>query len=108
MFMKKTLTALALALTTLLWTYCKDSSSLENDMDSLSARLDSLEAFGSKANDNAIAIRKFAKGNILIVGMTTKDHGYVLELSDGTSVGVTYGKDAPAIVPVIGIDKDGN
>lgn len=108
MFMKKTLTALALALTTLLWTSCKDSSSLENDMDSLSARLDSLEAFVSKANDNAIAIRKFAKGNILIVGMTTKDHGYVLELSDGTSVGVTYGKDAPAIVPVIGIDKDGN
>ena len=84
MFIKKTLTGIALALTATLWAACTDTSSLEKDMDDLSERLDSLEAVVSRANANAIAVRKFSEGSTLIVGIKDVAYGYSLELSDGT------------------------
>ncbi len=87
---------------------CVDTSSLEDRMDKLSASLDQLEDAVASANSNAIAAGKFLReGNIIIVGHKSVEHGYELELSDGTTVKVTFGKDAAAIVPVIGVDKDG-
>ena len=108
MFIKKTLTGIALALTATLWAACTDTSSLEKDMDDLSERLDSLETVVSRANANAIAVRKFADGSTLIVGIKDAAYGYTLELSDGTLVTVTYGDKAPSTIPIIGISADGD
>lgn len=87
---------------------CTDTSALEEDMDALSGRIEALKVAVAASNDNAIALSKFiSDGHLLVTGVTQSESGYVLELSDGTSVKVTFGKDVPAIVPVIGIDGEG-
>ena len=87
---------------------CTDTSGLEEEMDALEQRIDRLQDLVGYANSNAIAVGKFlSDGNILILGLEETQYGYTLELSDGTRVSVTFGVDAPAIVPVIGIDEQG-
>ncbi len=87
---------------------CTDTSGLEDDMDALQERIDALQTLIASSNSNAIAVGKFIKGDdLLVTGVTTAEYGYTLELSDGTSVTVTFGQDAPSIVPVIGVDSEG-
>ena len=87
---------------------CSDTSDLETRLENLEGRIASLEETVGEVNDNAIAIRRLYQENTLIVGMTELEHGYELELSDGTTIRITDGASAPGIVPVIGLDAEGN
>ena len=88
---------------------CQKTEALQERMDALSQRVDALEDAVAAANSNAIALGKFLRGDdILIVSYEKTASGYTLELSDGTRVDVTYGADLAAIVPVVGIDAEGN
>lgn len=86
---------------------CTDASRLESDLDRLSGKLDALESLVQEANRNAIALHRFTKENLLIVGMEKLDYGYELALNDGTTVTVIYGKEAPAVIPILSIEADG-
>ena len=87
---------------------CTKADELENRLDSLDERVAKIEAAVAQINSNAIAIRQFTQDNILIIDYDRKEHSYEFKLSDGTSITVTDGINAPCIVPVIGIDSDGN
>ena len=87
---------------------CVDQDAMNDRLDSLEARIDALQDKASSHNDNAIAARRFLRdGNILVTGYTQTQHGYSIDLSDGTTVNVTFGAEAPGIVPVVGIDAQG-
>ena len=87
---------------------CTKAEDLEKRLDSLEDRVSVLEAAAGQINSNAIAISKFTKENILIIRYEKNDHSYDLEFSDGTSITVTDGINAPCIVPIVSVDKDGN
>ena len=87
---------------------CVNKEEWEDRLDNLDERIAALEKTVGEINDNALAISKFAREEILIVRYTELDHGYELELSDGTKITITYGASAPGIVPIVTIDKDGN
>ena len=87
---------------------CLDTTDLETRLDNIDERVAALEETVGQINSNALAVSKFIQENTLIVRYTELDHGYQLSLSDGTEITITDGVTAPGIVPVIGIDKDGN
>lgn len=84
-----------------------DYSQLENKLNNLEERIDALEASVSEVNGNTIAIKALMKAGIRIVGFEAVENGYKLSLSDGTIVDVVFGKTAPGIIPVIGINAQG-
>lgn len=108
MKIKNLLMVMLLAPQILLVASCSDSKPLEDEMNRMSVRLDALEQKLSDANGNAIALGKFIKGSILIVGHKKTASGYSLELSDGSKVTVTFGDKAAKIVPIISVDNEGN
>ena len=87
---------------------CTKVDELENRLDSLDDRVAKLEAAVAQINSNAIAVRRFTQEHLLIVRYEKHEHSYEFELSDGTSITVTDGVNAPCIVPIVGIDNDGN
>lgn len=94
--------------TSILLVCCVDKSQLESDIGKLSERISMLESEVEASNNNAIALRKFLSDNKLyITEMQEKEDGYILGLSDGTKVNITYGDKAAQTIPVIGIDAQG-
>ena len=87
---------------------CLDTADMEARLDKLDEKIAALEEAVGKINDNALAVSRFAQENTLIVKYTRLDHGYELKLSDGTIITITDGVNAPGIVPIVSIDKDGN
>ena len=87
---------------------CQDTTSLEDRLSSLEGQLDELYQTASRINQNSSALKAIFSGKIYVASYQEADHGYVLSLSDGTSFEVTYGLEAPGIVPVVGVDADGN
>lgn len=100
--------AMLIWLSALTVTSCLDTEELEARADALDGRIEALEKAVTTANDNAVALSRLLDEKILITGYEAKDHGYILSLSDGTSVNVTYGLTAPSVVPMLGVDRDGN
>ncbi|MBR0299004.1 MAG: DUF4955 domain-containing protein, partial [Bacteroidales bacterium] len=87
---------------------CIGNKQLDARLDDLSLRIGRLEQAVAASNNNAIALGKFLRGDdILILSYEKNEYGYVLELSDGTTIQITFGAQAPSIVPVIGVDGDG-
>ena len=83
----------------------------KEDMDKLNnleQRISKLEEAAGMVNNNSIAISTLLKETAIVVGFKELEHSYELELSDGTRITVTDGINAPGIVPIIGIDKDGH
>ena len=87
---------------------CVDTEGLETQIENLEGRIAALERTVGEVNGNAIAIKKFYQENTIIVGLTELEHGYELQLSDGTVIKVTDGINAPGIVPIVGLDEKGN
>ena len=86
---------------------CIDKDAIDDRLNSLEDRIAALEKSVAAANDNAIAQSALLKDSTLIVGLSEFEGGYTLELSDGTTVKVTYGDKLPGITPIVGIDADG-
>lgn len=99
---------LASAASALLLVSCGDMAGLEKQLESMKSRIDALENSISEANDNATALSRFVKGNIIIVAYQASEDGYTLELSDGSKIKVTFGDKAAKLIPLISVDKDGN
>ena len=98
---------LVFATSAAIMTSCIDKDAMNERLDGIEDRIAALESSVIAANDNAIALSALLKESTLIVGLTESEGGYVLELSDGTTVNVTYGDKLPGITPIIGIDADG-
>ncbi len=106
--MKRSATSAAMLLAAVLSVIsCLNTDELETQISELDQRISKLEETVGTINSNSIALRAFMQENVVIVGLTQNEYGYTLELSDGTNVTVTDGVNAPAIVPLIGINKDG-
>lgn len=87
---------------------CVDTSDLETKLEDIEGRISKLEAAAAQVNGYALTVRKFVNEHILIIDFEKLEHGYRLDLSDGTTVTVTDGLNAPGIVPIVGIDSEGN
>lgn len=87
---------------------CLNKEDMENKLQDLDQRISKLEEAVGVANNNAIALHALLQKETVVVGFKELEHGYQLELSDGKIVTITDGLNAPAVVPVIGVDKDGN
>ncbi|MBE6250893.1 MAG: DUF4955 domain-containing protein [Bacteroidales bacterium] len=86
---------------------CLNKEEMER-LDDLEQRISKLEEAAGVVNNNSMALSAFLKEETIIVGFRQSEHSYELELSDGTVLIVTDGLNAPGIVPIIGIDGDGN
>ena len=87
---------------------CSRIEDLKTEMDSLEQRIAEIESSVSSINDNAIALSIMLRDSIIIVGVSHDKNSYILTLNDGTEIKITDGLNIKAIVPVIGIDKDGD
>lgn len=87
---------------------CGKIDEMDADLDGLKLRIEALEKVAAEVNGNAVALKKLFDSRTTIVGMTNTDNGYVLELSDGTEVSIVAGTSENSVVPVIGVDADGN
>lgn len=87
---------------------CSDTAGIEARLDELDERMAGIEDVVRRLNDNVTAVSRLCRKGVVIVGFESSDTGYELRLGDGTSVNVTYGINASGIVPVIGVDGEGN
>ena len=89
-----------------------ESTRLEERLNSLETRIGSLEKAVGQANENAEALRKLKDEKIWIEKYETRYNdksvpvGYVLSLSDGSTVEVVYGLEVETIIPIIAIDSE--
>lgn len=104
----KQFTKLALWIAGMIAAVSCDTSLLEEKLDNLEQKISDMEVIVGDINGNTTAIRKLMTDNIRIVGIEEEEFGYTLALTDGTEISITYGAKAPAVIPIIGIDKDGN
>lgn len=86
---------------------CQKTDDLWTEVDSLKERVALLENEIGKVNTAISALHALMQEQTLVVGCRQTSSGYVLELSDGTSVTVTLGDRIDALVPILGIDADG-
>lgn len=108
MLFRKILTCFVLVPALISLFSCTRIESIEKELDDIEEKLSSIENDLGAVNNNAIALGKFVKGNMLIVGYEASENGYELSLSDGSKLKVTYGDKAPKIIPLIGIDSNGD
>ncbi|MGM9791117.1 MAG: PL29 family lyase N-terminal domain-containing protein [Candidatus Cryptobacteroides sp.] len=97
----------ALALCALALTSCVDKEGLSRRMDGLEERISALEDAVIATNANALAASKLLKENTLILGYEKTEHGYIFNL-EGEQVEIIFGAQAPGIVPMVGVDAQGN
>lgn len=88
------------------------SENLEQRILSLEERISALESVYGEINDNATALNKLYKENLLILQYDERKEngnvvGYDLKLSDGSTVSITFGKNMEGIAPMIGVDESG-
>ena len=100
-------TLAALALSAFALTSCVNKEELKGRLDSLEERISKLEDAVIATNANALAASKLLKENTLILGYEKTEYGYVLSI-EGEEVEIIFGAQAPGIVPLVGVDKDGN
>ncbi len=92
---------------------CSKVNELRDRIDDQNERLAALENLVEVVNDNAMAVSALFNEKILITDFQQKlDEtdtviGYVLTLSDGQKVEVTFGDRLEAVVPMIGVNDQG-
>ena len=86
---------------------CSDVDTLEAKLSSLEAKVAELEEAAGVINSNAQALHSLIGKDVLVVGISETGHGYVLELSDGTTVSIINGESLPSITPLLSIDAYG-
>lgn len=87
---------------------CESTADLESQVADLEGRVSKLQEAINATNENALAVRALLKSEVLIVSHSESKDSVSLSLSDGSTVSIIYGTVADWIVPVLGIDADGN
>ena len=88
---------------------CQKTDDLEADINSLKDRVAALEKATEGLNTSFASLQALMQKNKVIIGITpTKDGlGYLLELSDGTSIKVMESEAVQASVPEFSVDEEG-
>ena len=88
---------------------CQKTDDLEADINSLKDRVAALEKATEGLNTSFASLQALMQKNKIIIGITpTKDGlGYLLELSDGTSIKVMESEAVQASVPEFSVDEEG-
>ncbi len=86
---------------------CQETDDLWTEVGSLKDRVTQLESEVGKVNSAIAALHALMQEQTVVVGYRETTTGYVLELSDGTSVTITLGEEIPALVPILGINSEG-
>ena len=92
---------------------CSEADDIRDRIDRQNERLAALENLVEQVNGNVLAISALFDESILIADFREKTDsdgtviGYVLELSDGQQIEVTFGDELDPLVPVIGVDEEG-
>jgi len=86
---------------------CDPAESVAGDLDSLEKRIDALEEIIASVNSNAVASKELTDTTVMIKSYESTENGYVLELTNGKTIEIIFGKESRGIVPVIGVDSLG-
>lgn len=88
---------------------CQKTDDLEADINSLKDRVTALEKATEGLNTSFSSLQTLMQENKVIIGITpTKDgNGFLLELSDGTTITVMNSESIAAAVPTFSVDDEG-
>ena len=89
---------------------CQKTDGIQDEIDSLRDRVAALEAEVGNVNANIVSLHKLMDESLVIVGVEPagSGDGYVIKFSDGSSCPVINAEEIKgAVVPVMGIDKEG-
>lgn len=96
-----------------------DDTNLRNEIDDIRDRLESLEATISSINSQVTELKTivdYLKGGKVVLNVLETENGYILEMSDGSKLTITNGKDGKdgengkdgkdGLTPQIGVKQD--
>ena len=104
--MKKIALLLMMSASVLMLTYCTDDK-LRTDLDTLSYRVENMEATVNSLNENMEAVQILLQQNKTIRSYTEEDGVYTLVLSDDTRITLTTGSAGQVVIPEISVSTDG-
>ena len=87
---------------------CDNNDDLWDAIDDLKGRVQALETQVDALNGNVEALQALYNGGATISEVTESDGAYVLKLTDGTTLTLSQGSEAEAVIPVVSIDANGN
>ncbi len=87
---------------------CDNNDDLWDAIDDLKGRVQALETQVDALNGNVEALQALYNGGATISEVTESDGAYVLKLTDGTTLTLSQGSEAEAVIPVVSIDAKGN
>ncbi len=92
----------------LLWTVgCQKTDDLWTEVDHLREQITQLEQEIGSVNEAISALHHLMQESTVVVGITQTEQGYRLELSSGEQVEVILGETLEALVPILGINPEG-
>lgn len=87
---------------------CDNNDDLWDAIDDLKSRVQALETQVDALNGNIEAMQTLYNGGATVSEVTESDGAYVIKLTDGTTLTLTQGSEAEAVIPVVSIDANGN
>lgn len=87
---------------------CDNNDDLWDAIDDLKSRVSALETQVDALNGNIEAMQALYNGGATVSEVTEADGAYVIKLTDGTTLTLTQGSEAEAVIPVVSIDENGN
>ena len=87
---------------------CDNNDDLWDAIDDLKSRVQALETQVDALNGNVEALQTLYNGGATISEVTESDGAYVIKLTDGTTLTLSQGSEAEAVIPVVSIDENGN
>ena len=87
---------------------CDNNDDLWDAIDDLKSRVQALETQVDALIGNVEALQTLYNGGATISEVTESDGAYVLKLTDGTTLTLSQGREAEAVIPVVSIDENGN
>ena len=87
---------------------CDNNDDLWDAIDDLKSRVSALETQVDALNGNIEAMQTLYNGGATVSEVMESDGAYVIKLTDGTTLTLTQGSEAEAVIPVVSIDANGN
>lgn len=87
---------------------CDNNDDLWDAIDDLKGRVQALETQVDALNNNVEAMKALYNEGATISEVSETGGTYTLKLTDGTTLTLTQGSEAEAVIPVVSIDAQGN